>query len=117
MITKSTVKEVQVYRSSASVIRSGEVALSEGRNIVYIGGMTCSANQEDFVLSFPGNVRAANIQIISIDDIKDLSERESEKIQKKIDDANHRIETYRLLIDLRKANGNFSERTDISIDA
>ena len=81
MITKSTVKEVQVYRSSASVIRSGEVALSEGRNIVYIGGMTCSANQEDFVLSFPGNVRAANIQIISIDDIKDLSERESEKIQ------------------------------------
>ncbi|MCR5728679.1 MAG: DUF4139 domain-containing protein [Lachnospiraceae bacterium] len=117
MITKSTVKEVQVYRSSVSVIRHGEVALSEGRNVVYIEGMTTSSKQEDFVLLFPENVRAANIQIVNIDDIDDFGEKESEKIQKKIDDADHQIETYRLLIDLWKTNGDFTKRTDVSIEA
>ena len=117
MITKSTVKEVQVYRNSASVIRNGEVSLAEGRNIVYVRGMTLTSEQEDFVLSFPENVKATNIQIIRIDDIDDLEERESEKIQKKIDEIDYRIETCKLMIELRKTNGDFSSRTDVSVDA
>ena len=117
MIAKSTVKEVQVYRNSASVIRTGEVELKEGRNIIYVGGMTQTSKQEDFVLSFPENVRAANIQIVKIDDIDDFGERESEKIQKKIDEIDYQIETSKLLIDLRKTNGDFSKRTDVSVEA
>ena len=117
MIAKSTVKEVQVYRNSASVIRTGEVELKAGRNIVYVGGMTLTSKQEDFVLSFPENVKATNIQIIKIDDIDDFGERESEKIQKKIDEIDYQIETSKLLIDLRKTNGDFSKRTDVSVEA
>jgi uncharacterized protein (TIGR02231 family) len=117
MIAKSTVKEIQVYRNSASVIRTGEVALKEGRNIIYVGGMTLTSKQEDFVLSFPENVRAANIQIIKIDDIDDFGERESEKIQKKIDEIDYQIETDKLLMELRKTNGDFSKRTDVSVEA
>ena len=117
MIAKSTVKEVQVYRNSASVIRTGEVELKAGRNIVYVGGMTLTSKQEDFVLSFPENVKATNIQIIKIDDIDDFGERESEKIQKEIDEIDYQIETSKLLIDLRKTNGDFSKRTDVSVEA
>ena len=117
MIAKSTVKEIQVYRNSASVIRTGEVVLKEGRNIIYVGGMTLTSTQEDFVLSFPENVRAANIQIIKIDDIDDFGERESEKIQKKIDEIDYQIETDKLLMELRKTNGDFSKRTDVSVEA
>ena len=117
MIAKSTVKEVQVYRNSASVIRTGEVELKAGRNIIYVGGMTLTSKQEDFVLSFPENVKATNIQIIKIDDIDDFGERESEKIQKKIDEIDYQIETSKLLIDLRKTNGDFSKRTDVSVEA
>ena len=117
MIAKSTVKEVQVYRNSASVIRTGEVELKAGRNIIYVGGMTLTSKQEDFVLSFPENVKATNIQIIKIDDIDDFGERESEKIQKNIDEIDYQIETSKLLIDLRKTNGDFSKRTDVSVEA
>lgn len=117
MIAKSKVNEVQVYRNSASVIRNGEVELKEGRNIIYIAGMTRTSKQEDFVLSFPENVKASNIQIVKIDDIDKDIERESEKLQKQIDEIDHRIETCNLLIELRKTNGDFSKRTEISIDA
>ena len=117
MIVKSTVKEVQVYRNSASVIRTGEVELKAGRNIIYVGGMTLTSKQEDFVLSFPENIRATNIQIVKIDDIDDFGERESEKIQKKIDEIDYQIETDKLLMELRKTNGDFSKRTDVSVEA
>ena len=62
MIAKSTVSEVQIYRNSASVIRNGEITLKEGRNIVYIGGMTTTAKTEDFVLQFPENIKAVNVR-------------------------------------------------------
>ena len=117
MIAKSTVKEVQVYRNSASVIRTGEVELKAGRNVIYVGGMTPTSKQEDFVLSFPENIKATNIQMVKIDDIDDFGERESEKIQKKIDEIDYQIETSKLLIELRKTNGDFSKRTDVSVEA
>ena len=117
MIAKSVVKEVQVYRNSASVIRTGEVELKAGRNVIFVGGMTITSKQEDFVLSLPETVRAANIQIVSIDDIDEFGERESEKIQKKIDEINYQIETCKLMMELRKTNGDFSNRTDVSVDA
>ena len=120
MIAKSTVKEVQVYRNSASVIRTGAVELNEGRNVIFVGGMTLTSKQEDFVLSFPETVKASNIQIVKIDDIEDLEgfgDRESEKIQKKIDETDYRIETCKLMVELRKTNGDFSNRTDVSVDA
>lgn len=117
MITKSEVREVQVYRNSASVIRTGEAELIEGRNVIYVAGMTLTSKQEDFVLSFPETVRAANIQLIKIDDIDDFGIRESEEIQKKIDEIDYQIETCRLLVDLRKTNGDFTGRTDVSVEA
>ena len=91
--------------------------MKAGRNIIYVGGMTLTSKQEDFVLSFPENVKATNIQIIKIDDIDDFGERESEKIQKNIDEIDYQIETSKLLIDLRKTNGDFSKRTDVSVEA
>lgn len=86
MIAKSTVNEVQIYRNSASVIRNGELELTEGRNIVYIGGMTVTAKQEDFVLKFPENIKAANIQLVLRDDIDTDEEKESEKIKRQIEE-------------------------------
>jgi hypothetical protein len=117
MIAKSTVSEVQIYRNSASVIRNGEIELKEGRNIVYIGGMTVTAKQEDFILQFPENIKAVNVQIISRTEVEGDEEKESEAIQRKIAEIDYQIETYTLLKELRKTNGNFSGRMDVSVEA
>ena len=117
MIAKSTVSEVQIYRNSASVIRNGEITLKEGRNIVYIGGMTTTAKTEDFVLQFPENIKAVNVQIISWNDMDTDEIKESEEIQKKIAEVDYQIETCTLLKELRKTNGDFSGRMDVSVEA
>ena len=117
MIAKSTVNEVQIYRNSASVIRNGELELTEGRNIVYIGGMTVTAKQEDFVLKFPENIKAANIQLVLRDDIDTDEEKESEKIKRQIEEVDYQIETCTLLKKLRETNGDFSGRMDVSVEA
>ncbi|MBQ5933318.1 MAG: mucoidy inhibitor MuiA family protein [Lachnospiraceae bacterium] len=117
MIAKSTVNEVQIYRNSASVIRNGEIELKEGRNIVYIGGMTVTAKQEDFILQFPENIKAVNVQIISRTEVEGDEEKESEALQRKIAEIDYQIETYTLLKELRKTNGNFSGRMDVSVEA
>nr|MCR4992990.1 hypothetical protein [Lachnospiraceae bacterium] len=117
MIAKSTVNEVQIYRNSASVIRNGEIELKEGRNIVYIGGMTVTAKQEDFILQFPENIKAVNVQIISRTEVEGDEEKESEVLQRKIAEIDYQIETYTLLKELRKTNGNFSGRMDVSVEA
>ena len=63
MIVKTDVKEVQVYRRSATITRGGEAILKQGRNIIFIAGMTASADQDTFRLKFPEGIRAINIQI------------------------------------------------------
>ena len=57
MLAKTRVTEVQVYRRSATVTRSGEVSLVAGRNIIYVGGMTGSADTDNVqeLLSFFSN--------------------------------------------------------------
>ena len=61
MLAKTKVKEVQVYRSSAIVSRIGEAELVAGRNILYVAGMTDSADTGSFKLKFPEKIRAINI--------------------------------------------------------
>ena len=55
MLIKTSVTEVQVYRAGATVMRAGKAQLTAGRNVLYIAGMTQSADSGSFRLKFPGN--------------------------------------------------------------
>ncbi len=116
MIVKTRVTEVSVFRNSATVIRNGEVELKEGLNTVLISGMTLTSAYDSYKLKFPEHVRANNIQIISGDMHDNEEGRESLLIQKKIDEITYKIETCDMMIDLRKKNGDFSARSNITVE-
>ena len=117
MITKTEVKEVSIYRRSATVIRAGIAKLEAGRNLAYIAGMTNTADAGTFLLKFPPTVKAVNMQLVHIDDLELGEEKESEKIQERIAELAYRVNTCNMMAELRKTNSNFSYRTDISLDA
>ncbi len=117
MITKTEVKEVSIYRRSATVIRAGIAKLEVGRNLAYIAGMTNTADAGTFLLKFPPTVKAVNMQLVHIDDVELIEEKESEKIQERIAELAYRVNTCNMMAELRKTNSNFSYRTDISLDA
>ncbi len=117
MIAKTEVKEVSIYRRSATVIRAGIAKLEAGRNLAYIAGMTNTADAGTFLLKFPPTVKAVNMQLVHIDDVELIEEKESEKIQERIAELAYRVNTCNMMAELRKTNSNFSYRTDISLDA
>ena len=114
MITKTKAAEVQVYRRGATVKRGGTAELTAGRNILYIAGMSGSADNDSFKLKFPDKIRAVNLQVVSMDDLEGTVEKESEKIGKEIDDIDYQIETCELMLELRKKNSDFSARANIT---
>jgi conserved hypothetical protein len=116
MLAKTKVTEVQVYRGSATVTRCGETELKAGRNILFVSGMTKSAKSDSFKLKFPEKIRAVNIQLVDISALGNDEQKESERIQKQIDEIKYQIETCDMMIDLRKKNCDFSNRTNISVD-
>ncbi len=117
MVVKTEVKEVSIYRRSATVIRAGIAKLEAGRNLVYIAGMTNTADSGSFRLKFPPAVKALNMQIVNVDDVDLGEDKESVRIQEKIADLAYQINMCNFLTELRKTNGDFSGRTDISIEA
>ena len=117
MVAKTSVKEVQIYRSSATITRGGEAELTEGRNIIYISGMTESARRDSFRLKFPEGIKAVNIQIVGVEKIEGEEVKESERIRKQLDEIGYQKETLDMLLELRKTNSDFSGRSDISIEA
>ena len=117
-IVKTTVKEVQVYRVGATVIRYGEAELAAGRNILVIGGMTETADSGSFKLKFPEKVRAVNLQVVNPEDMQDKGEiqKESEAVKKQLDDIDYQIGTCELMLELRKKNSDFSGRQNITTE-
>lgn len=116
MVAKTKVTEVQVYRGTATVTRCGEAELKAGRNILYVSGMTKSASADSFKLKFPEKIRAVNIQIVGIDALGENEEKETDRISKQIAEIGYKIETCNMMLDLRKKNGDFSNRTNIGVD-
>ena len=110
MTAKTEVKEVLIYRRSATVIRSGIAKLEAGRNLIFIAGMTKTADQGSFILKFPPTVKAVNMQIVNIDDVDLGEQKESDKIREKVSDLAYQINTCNLMSDLYKTNGNFTGR-------
>lgn len=117
MIIKTTVSELQIYRSSATVTRRGEAELQSGRNVIYVSGMTPTSKRDGFRLKFPEGIRAVNIQVIDLEDAELGDGLESEGIKKSIEELDYRIATCNMMMELRKANGDFSNRSEISVDA
>lgn len=116
MGVKTSVTEVQVFRSGATVTRCGEVSLAAGRNVVYISGMTKSAILDSYKLKFPEKVRAVNIQIVTDPTASGDDKKESEIIAKRLDEIAYQIETTDMMIELRKKNSDFANRSNISIE-
>ncbi|MBO4914721.1 MAG: mucoidy inhibitor MuiA family protein [Oscillospiraceae bacterium] len=116
MITKTKVTELGIYRKSATVTREGEAALTAGRSVIYVSGMTGTANSGSFRLKFPEGIKAANLQLVRAADVEDC-EKESEKLGAKIAEADYRIETCNIMSELRKTNGDFTGRAEVSVEA
>ena len=115
MIAKTKVCEIKVYRKSATVFRSGSVNLKAGANTIYIAGMTQTCDNNSFVVKFPEKVSATNIQVVGNDAVKDITP-ESERIAKEIAELSYRIEVLNSVSELRKTNGNFTYRTNVSAE-
>ncbi|MBE7005157.1 MAG: mucoidy inhibitor MuiA family protein [Ruminococcaceae bacterium] len=115
MLAKTKVTELGIYRRSATVTRGGEVSLAEGRNVLYVSGMTNTANSGSFRLKFPEGVAAANLQIVKAEDVEGF-EKQSTAIQEKIVEIDYRIETCKTMSELRKTNGNFTGRSEVSVE-
>ena len=116
MIVKTDAKEVSIYRRSATVIRAGVAKLEAGRNLVYIAGMTNTADTGSFRLKFPPAVKAVNMQLVKPDETDLGEEKESEKIKERIAELAYRINTCNYLDEMWKSNGNFTMRSNITID-
>jgi len=116
LIIKTKVSEVQIYRSGASVTRKGDAEFKAGKNILYIGGMTETSGKEDFNLLLPESMKVINFSIIGIDDIKSEELKESEKLQKQIEELDYQTNVCNMLIDLKKTNGNFTVRSEVSVE-
>ena len=114
MVVKSKATEVSVYRNSVSVTRVGSVSLPAGRSTIFIQGMSKTAKSDSFSVKFPAEIHAVNIQVVSYEETGE--ELESEKIAKELSELNYNVETYSMLIELRKKNGDFSSRKDISVE-
>jgi len=115
MLVKTTAIEAKIYRNSATVTRSGSVSLNVGKNTFYLSGMTKSANPDSFTVKMPDKLRTYNIQIVYFDSLKDVSS-ESEKIAAEISKLNYQVELCHTISDLRKTNGDFTSRNNISIE-
>lgn len=116
MTVKSKVTEVQIYRNGATVKREGTAHLSQGRNTVFIEGMCKSAIKDSFSIKFPVGIKALNIQIVGIEETKEENLL-SKELKRKLEEVNYKIETCELMMQLRKDNGNFSGRSEISVEA
>ena len=97
MIAKTKVTEVQVYRRSATVTRCGEATLKEGRNTLFVQGMTQSAATDSFKLKFPEKVRAINIQIVNIDALGKDEVKESLPVEEILKNAPEQAEDHFLV--------------------
>ena len=116
MIFKTEVKEVSIYRRSATLIRAGVAKLEAGRNLVYIAGLTKTADTGSFRLKFPPTVKAVNMQLVNPKETDLGEEKESERIREKIAELAYRINTCNYLDEMWKNNGNFTMRSNITID-
>ena len=114
MIVRSKATEVSVYRNSVSVTRTGSAALQAGRSTIFIHGMSKTAKSDSFSIKFPTEIHAVNIQVVNYEETKE--DPESEKIAKELSDLNYNVETYSMMIELRKKNGDFSSRQDVSVE-
>ena len=114
MIVRSKATEVSVYRNSVSVTRTGSAALQAGRSTIFIQGMSKTAKSDSFSIKFPTEIHAVNIQVVNYEETKE--DPESEKIAKELSDLNYNVETYSMMIELRKKNGDFSSRQDVSVE-
>jgi len=115
MLTKTKATELGIYRRSATVTREGEAALTEGRNVIYVSGMTNTANSGSFRLKFPEGIRASNLQIVKAEDIEGF-EKQSREIGERIAEIDYRIETCKIMGELRKTNGDFTGRSEVSVE-
>ena len=76
--------------------------------------MSKTAKSDSFSIKFPTEIHAVNIQVVNYEETKE--DPESEKIAKELSDLNYNVETYSMMIELRKKNGDFSSRQDVSVE-
>lgn len=115
MTVKTTVSEVKIYRSSAIVSRNGTMELEKGNNLVYISGMTNTAVKDSFSLAVSGRVSATNLQVVENNAVE--TKLMSAELKKQIEDLDYHIHALDTVMKLREMNGDFSGRSDISVEA
>lgn len=117
MVEKTCMVKADVYRRSAVVTRKGSLKLEEGRNTVYIAGLTVSAMQDTVRLRFTGNVKILDISYISALDVEDSERPETADVEKKIRDIDKELEICEKIQALREKNADFTSRSDVSVEA
>lgn len=96
----------KVYRSGAEMVRKGTVELPEGKNTLYVYGLTQTAVLDTVRLFSGEGVTCANQRFERVSEIE--NELESDQISEKIEQLKKQVEVKQLQINLWQTNGDFT---------
>lgn len=111
MIT-AEVKEVRIYRNSASVRRRAEVSLLAGVNEAVLFGLSADADPDSLRLAVPEGVAVLDVQVLSLKEA--CGKLPSAEIEEKISEAESRIAALGTMEKLWISNGDFKTRGECS---
>ena len=106
-------KSVNVFRNGAEVIRKGTAQLNQGSQLLYVYGLSSSANQQTVRLFSKEGVSCSDLRF---EILKEEDREESREITKEITLLQKQIESRQLQIALWQNNGDFSSRTSLGVN-
>ena len=90
MNLSTTIRQVQLYRSSASVKRDGRVHLPQGTTEAVIEGLSASADTNSFTLHFPQGVMGSGIRL-EVPSTDPFAEKASDAVAEEIREIDEKI--------------------------
>ncbi|MBQ2658957.1 MAG: mucoidy inhibitor MuiA family protein [Erysipelotrichaceae bacterium] len=106
-------KSVNVFRNGAEVIRKGTAQLNQGSQLLYVYGLSSTANQQTVRLFSKEGVSCSDLRF---EILKEEDREESREITKEITLLQKQIESRQLQIALWQNNGDFSSRTSLGVN-
>ncbi len=115
-MAKTIVSKVQIYRNSAIVTRKGTMRLSAGKNTAYITGLTETADIDSVRLLTAQGIVTADINFVNAFSVDGEERLKTKELEQKIDAVDFNIKTIKEMMQCRKANANFQNRRDITLE-
>lgn len=109
------IKSAKVFLNGAEVTRKGKCELTEGKQTLYVYGLSKGVVYDTVRLFGQEGLSLGNLRY-EIEKNDEFADNEINRLQKKINDTNKLIEIKQLQISLWQTNGDFTSRTSQNSD-